>query len=773
MKGFLIYPSYEVIDNKSYVILFGRLENNQSFLSINECKPFFYIKKADLKDALSLQDFDHENNHFKNFSSEEVIKVILDIPAEVPKLRKKFEENGIECYEADVRFEYRFLIDNNIQGGLDIDGDFTASEKVDRVYKNPDIKGVYYNPSNLKVLSIDIESSKESSEIYCISLICDNEKHTLVNSNKKLKNAISCKDEEEVLEKFVNLINTIDPDVITGWNVIDFDINLLYKRCKKYKVDFSIGRNNSKPKLRIQDNFFMESKADIPGRQVLDALHLMKVSFIKVNDYKLETVASQVLGEGKFLKFASLKDKYKLLDDLFINDPQTLIDYNLKDAELVLKILDKTKVLELTVHRSLLTGMPLDRVNASIASLDSIYLKECLKRKIVAPTGKFSTKESPIKGGYVKESNPGIYDYILILDFKSLYPSIMRSFNIDPYSYVPDCSGKNLIRAPNNACFRNDDGILPEILSKLFVVREKARKEKDELTRYAIKILMNSFFGVLGNPSCRFFDMKMVNAITYFGQFIIKLTGEEIEKLGYKVIYQDTDSNFVVSNAKSLEEANVIGKKIEKHINEFYKNFINKEYKRESFLELNFEKCFIKCVMPKLRKSEAGAKKRYAGLVVKDGKEEIQFVGLEAVRGDWTDLAKKFQNEIYNKIFHNEEVVDYVKQFLKDLKKGKYDDLLVYKKTMRKEMKDYAMDTPAKKVVNKLIAQGVEIESNIISYIMTEDGPEHVGYLKHKIDYQHYIDKQIEPIADAILIFFNTDLDNLLKGNKQNSLSDY
>lgn len=99
MKGFLIYPTYEVIDNKSYVMLFGRLENNQSFLSINEYKPYFYIKKSDLKDALSLQEFEYENNHFKNFISEEVIKVILDIPAEVPKLRKKLEEDGIECYE--------------------------------------------------------------------------------------------------------------------------------------------------------------------------------------------------------------------------------------------------------------------------------------------------------------------------------------------------------------------------------------------------------------------------------------------------------------------------------------------------------------------------------------------------------------------------------------------------------------------------------------------------------------------------------------------------
>ena len=773
MKGFIIYPTYRIINGKPNVLLFGRLENNESFLAIIEYKSYFFIKKDDLHTALSLENFDYKETDYKNFNNEEVIRIIFNLPSEVPKLRKKFEENNIACYEADIRFEYRYLIDNGIQGGLEIEGNYEVGYRTDRIYKNPEIKFVYYKPPNLKVLSLDIESNKESSEIYCISLICDNEKHSLIVSENKFKNAVSCKDEEELLEKFVQLIISIDPDIITGWNVINFDLDLIQKRCRKHKIDFLIARDDSKCKIRIESNFFRESKATICGRQVLDALHLLKVSFIKVKDYKLNTVASEILNDKKLIQFKNLKEKYKELEELYNNDQQKLIDYNFKDAELVLKILEKTKVLDLTIHRSLLTGMPLDRVNASIASLDSLYIKEARKRNIVVPTGKFALKEEGIKGGYVKEGIPGIYDYILVLDFKSLYPSLIRTFNIDSYSYVSDCKGKNLIKAPNDACFRNENGILPFILTKLYHEREKARKEKDELTRHAIKILSNSFFGVLGNPSCRFFDMNVVNAITHFGQYIIKLTYDEIEKLGYKVIYQDTDSSFVISNAKSLEEANEVGRKIEKQINEFYKEFINKEYNRKSFLELSFDKCFVKFIMPKLRKAETGAKKRYAGLILKDGKEEIKFTGMEFIRSDWTGLAKKFQHELFDRIFHNKEVVDYVKNFLKDLKKGKYDDLLVYKKVMRKEIGDYAVDTPTKKVVNKLLAQGITLESNIISYIMTEDGPEHVDHLQHKIDYEHYIDKQIEPIADAILIFFNTNLDNLLKGNKQNSLFDY
>ncbi len=1191
MKGFVIYPTYKIIDSKAYVCLYGRLENGDSFLSINYFKPYFYIKKEDLELAEELGEFESEETDFKNFKDKKVIKIILNLPYDVPKLRKKFEDNQIECYEADIRFAYRFMMDKGIQGSLDIEGNYVAGDRIDRIYKDPEIKAAEYKPKNLRVLSFDIESSRgtEEDQLYCIGLVCGNVKKVFINSEEKIDGAISCKNEEEVIEKFINEVITLDPDVITGWNVIDFDLNYLNKKCKKHKIEFDFGREPGQCKLKIEESFFKESKVDVPGRQVLDGLNLLRVSFIKVEDYKLDTVAHKILGERKLIQTQGV-EKYKEIDELFKNNKKKLIDYNLKDAELVVKILEKTKVFELSVLRSLLTGMPLDRVDASIASFDSLYIRECIKRKLVVPTGNYIVKEERIKGGYVRESIPGIYDYILILDFKSLYPSIIRTFNIDPYSYVSDCKGKNLIKAPNGACFRNEEGILPEMLQKLYHEREIAIKEKDDLTKHAIKILSNSFFGLLAHPSCRFFDINMTNAITYFGQHIIKLTAEEIEKLNYKVIYNDsitkdryvtllindiltikniehlfnehknliqkrgekevikfsnynikaltlnkkllkpefsrlneiirhktnkkvyrinqkygetictedhsvmilennklkemkpselnrpliqvkyktplkkinlidlygllksysfsiiykgrlkisniklwnkryiafgwmtrkkpillkryigadskdfeslcrllgmyisegasstpetttsrigatiassntkllkhiqndyyrlfknakisiikstkklrnlkyynsgkkksvryedkthklqmmnqlsavffkqlcgqkskykklpefiyhvnnkykklllnnmilgdgsrrendirysnkykkenfnydtsslhlisglsfllnqlninyslryrpskqaytistsyknnirlhtkikrekyrgnvydlsvdknnmfvdscgqillhnTDSNFVVSNAKNLEEADKIGKNIQNHINKFYKDLVKKEYNRESFLELSYDKCFVKCLMPKLRKSDIGAKKRYAGLVIKDGKEEIQFTGLETKRSDWTELAKKYQHELLDRIFHNKDVVDFTKKFVDNIKNGKYDELLIYKKNIRKELKMYTKSTPP----HVKAARKLEIlESNKIEYIMTEDGPEPLQNLKHKIDYEHYIDKQIKPIADSVLVFFNKNFDDLIKGSQQLGLGNF
>src|SRR3989344_3978075 len=767
MKGFIVYPTYEVIDSKAYVCLYGRLENGQSFLTINNFKPYFYIKKKDLKTVNKVKGFEVEENKFKNFDDEEVAKIILNLPADVPKLKKMFEELEVKTYEADIRFAYRFMIDNGIQGSLDIKGDFETGERVDRVYREPEVNGIDYRPENLRVLSFDIESGKDTDDsLYCIGYVCGDLKQSLIVSKEKVKNVVLCEDDEDLIEKFMADIINLDPDVITGWNIIDFDLTYLANKCKKFKISFDIGRIPGKIKIRSEGNFFRDSKADVVGRQVLDGLNMLRVSFVKVDDFKLDTVAKQILGDGKLIHTTGI-DKYKEIDEAYKNNKEKLIAYNLKDADLVLRIIEKTGILNLSISRSLLTGMPLDRVNASIASLDSLYIREAIKRKIVVPGGHFAVKEEPIKGGYVRESKPGIYDYILVLDFKSLYPSMMRTFNIDPYSYVKDCTGRNLIKAPNGVCFRNEDGILPSILEKLYYEREEARKNKDELTRYAVKILMNSFFGVLGNPSCRFFDMGLVNAITYFGQYLIKMTSDEIEKFGYKVIYADTDSNFVISKAKNLDEANKIGAKISSHINSFYNNFIKKEYNRTSYLELSYDKCFVKFLMPKLRNKEGGAKKRYAGMIIKDGKEDIQFTGLEFIRSDWTELSKKFQNELLDKVFHNKEVTNYIKKFVKDLKSGKYDELLVYKKNIRKELVDYTRSTPPHvKAARKM----KKLDSTKIEYIMTEDGPEPIQNLKHKIDYEHYIEKQIKPIALQVLTLLGKDFDDIVKSSRQKKL---
>jgi len=174
--------------------------------------------------------------------------------------------------------------------------------------------------------------------------------------------------------------------------------------------------------------------------------------------------------------------------------------------------------------------------------------------------------------------------------------------------------------------------------------------------------------------------------------------------------------------------------------------------------------------MPRIRGSEEGAKKRYAGLIVKDGKEKIDFTGLEFVRRDWTEVSKKFQLELLDLVFHEKEPEPYVKEFIKKLKKGEYDSLLVYRKALRKDVDEYTKTTPPHvKAARKLD----KITSNIIDYVMTENGPEPIQKQESKIDYEHYIEKQIKPLADSILYFYDKNFDEVIKGSSQTSLDGF
>lgn len=776
MKGYIVDSDYDNSDGKTLIKLFGRLENEQSFVTLNYLKPYFFIKKSDEKKVKRLiEKFSVTDNKFSNFSGEEVIKISAENQTDLNKLVQNLHEENIETYEADIKPVQRFLMDLDILRSVEIKGEHEPSELIDRVYKNPELKPVEFKPK-LKIISIDTESSKDSGKLFCIGIYAENYEKNFIVSNQKLKNAVSCKTENECLEKFRQEVIKLDPDIITGWNMIDFDLLYLKNLFKKHKIPFSIGRTNEEVAIRIESNYFKSSTAKIPGRQVLDALNMIKDPFIQeapsikkaeFDSYTLEDVSQAILKKGKLLKG---KDRHEEIEILYEKDQQKLVDYNLLDCKLAYEIALETKMIDLAIERADLTGVSLDKVTASIAAFDSLYIREGHKKKIVSPTSIFAKKEEKIKGGYVKLPEAGIYQNVLVLDFKSLYPSILNTFNIDPASHLKKAE-KGAVKSPNNEYFKNTEGILPTIIKRLHAAREKAKKEKRELSNYSIKIIMNSFWGVLASPNCRYFDFNMASAITGFARFIIQNTAKEIESHFHKkIIYSDTDSVFVLSNIDK-DKANTLGKEIQDYINNYYKNYVKDNYDRESYLELQFEKHYLSLMFPKTRmkgdEENVAAKKRYAGLKVKDGLEELEVVGLEAIRGDWTDAAQEFQKELLIKTFKNESIEQFIKNYVKKILDGKLDDKLVYRKSIRKELDEYTKTTPPHvKAARKLDS----LDSNVIQYYITEDGPEPIQKLKHKIDYEHYIEKQIAPIANQVLSLLGKTFDDVMKGSKQKTL---
>lgn len=784
MKGFIIDPTYRVRENKAYLYFFGRLENGESFLTINETRPYFFIKKSDKKKAEEIihktkLNITIEEADMRDFKEKEVVKIIADIPPTVPRLRKEFEEQNIVCYEADIRFVYRTIIDKNLLGSIEIEGDHTTDNYVNRIYTEPKIKAATIEDPKLTVLSIDIETDRKAQDIYAIALYAKNykEEKTVRHNFIVAKKAVNVPHthhfatEKEMLQAMMGKIREIDPDIITGWNVVDFDFKVLRERCKHHNVPFILGRTDEETKVRIEAQFFKESSVGIVGRQVLDGIALLRNSFIKLDDYKLDTAAQSILGKKKAIDFdhnnkEKGKGKGAQIEELFETDPEALVKYNAKDAELVIEILEAKDLINLVINRSMLTGMQIDRVNASIASLDSLYIRETRKRGYVCTCSAYSEREERVKGGFVRESMPGIYDYIIVCDFKSLYPSIIRTFNIDPLSFQKD----GTIIAPNGARFRNEEGILPLLIQRLWQQRDEAKKKKDAVASYAIKITMNSFYGVLASPMCRFYSLEMAGAITNWGQEIVKESAEEVEKEGYRVIYGDTDSIFIETKKDKYEDAAKIGEKVARDINVHFQKKVKEQCDRKSYLELQFEKVYSRFIMPKIRGTEVGAKKRYAGMRT-DGKEEkLDIVGLETVRRDWTECAKQFQITLLKKIFAKEEVIPYIKKFVEEVRAGKHDDLLIYRKSLSKDVEGYTKTTPPHVKAARLLDK---IESNIIEYYVTENGPEPLQKLKSKIDYNHYVDKQLKPIADSILLFFNQNFDDVVSGKKQKSLMEF
>jgi DNA polymerase-2 len=787
MKAFVTYPTYKVIEDTAYIYLFGRLQNGKSFLAVNEVRPYFYIKEKDVKTAEKhlkaipiTGNADIEKTDFVNFDKEQMARVLLQIPKEVPTVRKQLENNKIRCYEADVRFEYRFMMDHGIKGTTDIIGKpvkelgFDEKYDVDVLYLNPEYKETWYEPT-ISVLSFDIETDRYAKRLFSIAIYHVTETGSIVKENiivkdKKVKNAKQFS-EKEALEYFAQKVRELDPDLITGWNVVDFDLKVLQDKFREHKIPFELGRVNWSSRITIMNDFMKTSRADIPGRMVVDGIDILKNNFIKLTDYKLDTAASEILEDKKLIN--DVETKVEVIERMYEEEPEKLMEYNAKDAELVINILNNKKLIELIIKRSMLTGMPLDRVQASVATLDSLYIRAARERKIVCSSVNTQDKAAPGKGGYVMEPKAGIYDNVLVLDFKSLYPSIMITFNIDPLSLTTknDKHKDGLIEAPNGAFFRKEEGILSGLIKELMEHREEMKKKKDDIASYAIKIIMNSFYGALGNAGCRFFSMDISNAITYFGQYIIQNTAKEIKKRGYDVLYSDTDSVFIETKTKKREQAEKIGEILEKEMNEFYKGWVKKNYGTESALYLEFEKNYLKIIFPSQRgEGNKGAKKRYAGILIKNGKEKMDFTGLEFVRRDWTELSKKFQLELLDRVFHEKPVLEFVKNFQKDIKAGKYDDLMIYVKGLRKDLSSYTKTTPPHvKAARKLD----KLDSNVIKYVMTLEGPEPVQNIEHPLDYEHYIDKQIRPIADSILSFFDTNLEELTKGSKQKELFDY
>ena len=770
MQGFILQASYRVSSQSAgarvpVIHLYGRSSDGRTFLVRDDRqRPHFYIRTRDAERARTLR-IESVESDWRNFAGEPVSRIQVEVPTDVPELRDRLHRAGIDTFEADVRFATRYLIERGIKGGCEIAGESRAGGGVDLIFDNPELR-----PATVKieprVFSFDIEVDPDGERLLAISMYApDLDEVLIVDELDRAmpEKAIRCENERAAIERFCQRIRDLDPDVITGWNIIDFDLSVLQRIAARVRLPFEIGRDPGAMRLRKPEGYFGSGQASVPGRLVLDGIDLLRGAFVRMDDYSLDSVARDVLGEGKAVQ-GVVQDRLAEILHNYREDLPAFALYARTDARLAYQIVEKLNVIELALARSQLTGMTPDRVAASIASFDFLYLSELERRKLVAPTVRSddSRVHAAQQGGHVLEPITGLHRNVWVFDFKSLYPSLIRTFNIDPLGYVAHpAAHDDLIRLPGGA-FRREPGILPGMLDELFPRREAAKKAGDEVAGHAIKILMNSFYGVLGTPACRFFNPALANSITGTGREMLLWSKRWFEHAGYTVLYGDTDSLFVHSGMDAADDAERRGRELAALLNKEIAEHIRAQWGVTSKLELKFEKLYVRLFLPQARHSTRGASKRYVGL--RHGSDTVEFVGMEVVRRDWTALAKQVQRELYQRLFSDQAVDRYLADVVKQLRNGALDDLLVYRKGLRKEAEEYTATTPPHVAAARKSTQPA---GRTISYVMTTAGAEPLDNLQHPIDLEHYVQKQVKPVAEPVLATLRLDFEKVIGDMRQ------
>ncbi|UIP85064.1 DNA polymerase II [Pseudomonas phenolilytica] len=682
---------------------------------------------------------------------------------------------GVDVYEADIRPPERYLMERFITAPVCFSGKPAGDEGLTDARLKP---AADYRP-RLRLVSLDIETNARG-DLYSIALEgCGQRQVYMLGPANGPDAEVDfrldyCQSRAELLERLNAWLATHDPDAIIGWNLVQFDLRVLHEHAQRLQIPLRLGRGGAEMEWREHGQRRNHFFAAAAGRLLIDGIEALRSATWSFPSFSLENVAQSLLGEGKAID--NPYQRMAEIDRMFAEDKPALARYNLKDCELVTRIFAHAELLDFLLERASVTGLVADRSGGSVAAFEHLYLPLMHRQGFVAPNlGEREPQASP--GGFVMDSRPGLYESVLVLDYKSLYPSIIRTFLIDPVGLIEGLrqpADETSVPGFRGARFSRTRHCLPAIVERIWQGREAAKRARNKPLAQALKIIMNAFYGVLGSSGCRFFDPRLASSITLRGHQIMRRTRELIEAQGHTVIYGDTDSTFVwLRRAHSDEEAARIGRALVQQINDDWRAQLRAEFGLESALELQFETHFRRFLMPTIRGAEEGSKKRYAGLVtLPDGSDGLVFKGLETVRTDWSPLAQRFQQELYRRIFHRQPYRDFVRDYVQRTLAGEFDELLIYRKRLRRRLADYQRNVPphvraarlADEYNDRLGRPRQYQNGGWIRYVITVAGPEPLEVRRAAIDYDHYLTRQLQPVAEAILPFVGDDFSALIDG---------
>ena len=459
-------------------------------------------------------------------------------------------------------------------------------------------------------------------------------------------------------------VQRTDPDIVSGWNVAEFDIPYIFDRMTR------LGLRPAEALSRLPGR---SERNPLRGRVVFDLLDAYKkVHVQKRESYRLDAIAQLELGETKVRYTGTIAALWR-------EDPRLLVEYNIKDVELCVGINRKDSIVEFYREIARYVGCPLDRSINSSQVVDVYILRKALGRFVLPSKGAVVAEE--FEGATVFEPSRGVRENVVVLDLKSLYPMAMMTINASPETKDPEGE----LRAPNGIRFlAQPDGLTRSIIAELLEERDERKALRKQhpfgspeyhlldLQQNVIKVIMNSYYGVSGYVRFRLYDREIGSAVTSVGRAIIEHTRTVIESLGYRVLYGDTDSCMIGMPPMDRDATIQAARDVESALNASYGEFARDVLGADHhYFSIKFEKIYR-------RFFQAGRKKRYAGhLVWKEGEDvdEIDVVGFELRRSDSPAITKEVQMRVMEMILRGDgydAVRDYLAEIITRYRAGAF-----------------------------------------------------------------------------------------------------
>ncbi len=809
-----------VVNGRPMIRMFGRTEKGNAICAIyDKFLPYFYVqpneKTTDKLEELGIAFEETERFIPVGYRKKptRLLKITLTNPQDVPKIREQLEPHCVAIFESDILFKYRFMVDFSLRGmtWVDIESEYANNKSITvPVQYIKSIRPVEKAGNvQMKYLSFDIEclpedprrppDSKED-KIIMISAVFEpefNEKKSLVLVARPVKaeNTKGFVDEKSMLEEFVAIVEKFDPDIITGYNINGFDLPYLLDRLKKNNIPPFFGRCKDKPAF-IRD-FGATKECIVPGRVIADPYQIIKRDpWVKFHRYNLNTIAKEMLGEKK------LDVEYGEIPKLWNGsheELQRLIDYARKDAELALRLLLEKELLGKFVELCKISGILLqDSFGGQSSRIDIMLLHEFKSNGHVMPARPDKKelakrikerKKKELKGAAVLEPKKGLHaeGCTLVLDFKSLYPSIMRTYNLSPDTLILEDDEDECTTASTGSKYVKSSvyvGILPRVLTKLIEARARVKKQMAaagteqkkilNAKQLALKDIANSIYGYTGYTKARLYMLDVANTITAYGRENIEKTKKLIEEnFSAEVVYGDTDSIFLKTGITDLEEARAFGDAISKKISADL----------PGHLELEFEKIYRTFLIL--------TKKRYAGwkfVFDNEWKEEIEMKGIETIRRDWCSLVSETMREVLDIVLKEGDInkgITFVRGVQEKLRKGEIPlEKLTVIKGITKSIASYEGIQPhielAKKMSNRNPSEAPKVGDRL-GFVITRgsqmlskraEDPNYVEKHKIPIDSNYYLYSQLLPPIERIFDAVGVTTGEILGEGRQTNITD-